>query len=92
MPRVIAVHSVGNMDTWLAGGAERAATFKKFCSSYHVFKPGGGAKSKKIAVVWENADLAKLEATLSSPETMKLRTKHTVSEHVEMFVELEGAR
>lgn len=89
MPRVIAVHSVGNIDTWLAGGAERAATFKHFCSSYHIFRQ---PDSNKIAVVWENADLAKLQSTLSNPETMKLRAKHTVSEDVQMFVELEGAR
>ena len=30
MPRVIATHAVGNMDTWLAGGAERAEIFKQF--------------------------------------------------------------
>ncbi|HMN39263.1 MAG TPA: hypothetical protein PKE29_00350 [Phycisphaerales bacterium] len=89
MPRVIAVHSVGNMDTWLAGGAEREAVFKNFSSSYRIFRQ---PDSKRIAMVWENADMARLRSTLSSPETMRLRAKHTVSEDVEMFVEIEGAR
>lgn len=89
MPRVIAVHSVGNMQTWLAGGEERTALFKQFSSSYHVFRH---PKKDTIAVVWENADVKKLESTLSSPSSMKLRAKHTVSEDVEMFVEIEGAK
>ncbi len=89
MPRVIAVHTVGNMETWLAGGPERAGLFKQFSSSYHVFRH---AKKNTIAVIWENADLKNLESTLSSPDSMKLRAKHTVSEDVEMFVEIEGAQ
>lgn len=36
--------------------------------------------------------MTKLEATLSAPESVKLRAKHTVSEEVDMFVEIEGAK
>ena len=89
MPRVIATHGVGNMETWLAGGAERAELFKQFSSGYRIYRH---AKDKRVAIVWENADMAKLEATMSHPDTAKAKTKHTVLEPVDMFVEVEGGR
>ena len=49
MPRVIATHGFGNMETWLAGGEERAAIFKQFSSGYRIYRH---AKDKKVAIVW----------------------------------------
>ena len=89
MPRVIATHGVGNMETWLAGGDERVAIFKQFSSGYRIYRH---AKDKKVAIVWENADLQKLEAALSHPDTEKAKTRHTVLEPVDIFVEVEGGR
>jgi hypothetical protein len=89
MPRVIATHGVGNMETWLSGGAERAEIFKQFSSGYRIYRH---AKDSKVAIVWENADMKKLEAALSHPDTEKAKTKHTVREPVEIFVEVEGGR
>ena len=89
MTRVIATHGVGNMETWLAGGAERAAIFKQFSSGYRIYRH---SKDSKIAIVWENADLQKLEATLAHPDTEKAKAKHTVREPIEMYVEIEGGR
>jgi len=89
MPRVIATHPVGNMETWLAGGAERAEIFKQFCSGYRVYR---SPKDSKVAIVWENADLPKLEAALAHPETEKAKARHTVREPIDLFVEVEGAR
>ena len=57
MSRVIATHAVGNMDTWLAGGNERAEIFKQFCSAYRIFRH---PKENKVAIAWENVDLKKL--------------------------------
>ena len=48
MPRVIATHGVGNMETWLAGGEERAAIFKQFSSGHRIYRH---AKDKKVAIV-----------------------------------------
>ena len=45
-----------------------------------------------MAIVWENADLQKLEAALSHPDTEKAKTRHTVLEPVDIFVEVEGGR
>ena len=89
MPRVIATHGVGNMETWLSGGAERAEIFKQFSSGYRIYRH---AKDSKVAIVWENADMKKLEAVMSHPDTEKAKTKHTVREPVEIFVEVEGGR
>ena len=89
MPRVIATHGVGHMETWLAGEAERAEIFKQFSSGYRIYRH---SKDSKVAIVWENADLAKLEAVLARPETEKAKAKHTVREPIEMYVEIEGGR
>ena len=89
MPRVIATHAVGNIETWLAGGAERAEIFKQFSSGYRIYRHPSGSK---VAIVWENADMAKLEAALSHPDTEKAKAKHTVKEPIEIFVEVEGGR
>jgi hypothetical protein len=89
MPRVIATHAVGNMDTWLAGGAERAEIFKQFSSGYRIYRH---PKENKVALVWENADLQKLEAALAHPDTEKAKSRHTVLEPVDIYVEVEGGR
>jgi len=89
MPRVIATHAVGNMNTWLAGGAERAAIFKQFSSAYRIYRH---ATENKVALVWENADLQKLEAALAHPDTEKAKARHTVLEPIDLYVEVEGGR
>ena len=89
MPRVIATHGVGNMETWLAGGAERAEIFKQFSSGYRIYRH---PKDNKVAIVWENADLPKLEAALAHPDTEKAKAKHTVREPIDVYVEVEGGR
>jgi hypothetical protein len=89
MPRVIATHSVGNMDTWLAGGKERAEIFKQFSSGYRIYRH---PSENKVALVWENADMQKLEATLKHPDTERAKTKHTVREPIDIYVEVEGGR
>ena len=89
MPRVIATHAVGNMDTWLAGGSDRAELFKQFSSGYRVYRH---PKANKVALVWENADLQKLETVLGHPDTEKTKSRHTVIDPIEIYVEVEGGR
>jgi hypothetical protein len=86
MPRVVATHPVGNMETWLAGGGERAEIFKQFSSAYRIYRQPDG---NKVAIVWENADLPKLEAVLKHPDTERAKTKHTVREPIEIYIEVE---
>jgi hypothetical protein len=89
MPRVIATHAVGNMDTWLAGGEERAKIFKQFSSAYRIYRH---AKENKVALCWENANLQKLEAALTHPDTEKAKSRHTVLEPIDIYVEVEDGR
>ncbi|MGN6393653.1 MAG: hypothetical protein ACTHM9_15605 [Gemmatimonadales bacterium] len=89
MSRVVLTHAVGNMDTWLKGGEERAQLFKQFSSSYRIYRQQTG---NKVAIVWENVDLPKLEAALAHPDTEKAKAKHTVREPLELYVEVESGR
>ena len=89
MPRVVAVHGVGNMQTWLDGGAERADLFKQFSSGYRIYRHPA---DNKVAIVWENADVQKLESVLTHPDTEKAKAKHTVREPIDIYVEVEGGR
>ena len=89
MPRIIATHAVGNMETWLAGGSERAEIFKQFSTGYRIYRQPNG---DKVAIVWENADAKKLEMALKHPETEKAKARHTVKDPVEIFVEVEGGK
>ena len=80
-------HAVGNMDTWLAGGDERAELFKAFCSSYRIFKHGD---KDQVSLVWEGVDLEKMKAMLSSPEGAAGKAKHTVLDPIEIYIEVDG--
>jgi hypothetical protein len=87
MPRVIATHGVGNMETWLAGGKDRAEIFKQFSTGYRIYRH---PKESKVAIVWEGADLQQLQVALAHPDTEKAKARHTVLEPVEIYVEVEG--
>ncbi len=87
MPRVIATHAVGNMDTWLAGGKERAEIFKQFSSGYRIYRH---QNENKVALVWEDVDLQKLNAVLAHPNTEDAKIRHTVRDPIEVYVEVEG--
>lgn len=88
MSNVIAVHAVGNLDTWL-GEDNRPGLFKQFCSGYRLYRLPDQAK---VAVVWENVDMAKLKRVLGSAEAEAAKRADTVLDTIELFVELEGAR
>jgi hypothetical protein len=77
------------MDTWLAGGQDRAEIFQQFCSAYRIYRH---PKENKVAIVWENADLRKLEAALTHPDTERAKSRHTALDPVVIFVEVEGGR
>jgi hypothetical protein len=88
MPNVIAVHAVGDFDTWVRED-NRPGLFKQFCSSYRVYRL---AEKAKVAIVWENVDMAKLQSVMSRAEAERAKKADTVLDTIELFVELEGAR
>jgi hypothetical protein len=87
MATVVATHAVGNMDTWLAGGADRKALFAGFCKSHRIFRH---PEKAEVAIVFEGADLAKMKEVLDSPQTEAAKARHTVVEPVLFYVEVEG--
>jgi hypothetical protein len=88
MTAVVATHTVGNIDTWLRGGAERKEAFPKFCTSYRIFRHPDQAN--RVSIVCENADLAKLKAAMDTAEIKALMAKHTVIAPVEVYLEVDG--
>ena len=87
MTRVVATHAVGDMDTWLGGGEERAALFANFSSSYRIFKH---AEKDRVSILWEGADVEKMQAMLASPEAAAGKAAHTVIDPIEIYIEVEG--
>jgi hypothetical protein len=88
MSNVIAVHAVGNLETWL-GKDNRPGLFKQFCSGYRLYRMQDQAK---VAIVWENVDMAKFQKLLGSPEVEAAKKADTVIDPIDVFVELQGAR
>ena len=90
MSNVVAVHAVENLETWL-GEDNRPGLFKQFCSSYRLYRLPNQAK---VAIVWENADMAKLQRIIgdAKAEAKAANKADTVLDSFELFVELEGAR
>jgi len=87
MTTVVVQHAVGDMKSWLAGGDERKAIFKGFCSSYQVFKH---STKPQVCLVWKDVDLAKMRIAMTSSETVARKAKHTVIDPIEIYVEIEG--
>jgi hypothetical protein len=53
MTAVVVTHAVGNMDTWLKGGADRKEVFPKFCSSHRIFRhPDQANRVSIVARMW----------------------------------------
>jgi hypothetical protein len=88
MATVLAIHSVQNMDQWLKG-KDRERLFPTFCSSYRLFKHADG---KRVGIVAEGVDLAKMQATFESPEGRAAKMADTVMDPIEVFIEIEGAK
>ena len=96
MTAVVVTHAVGNIDTWLKGGADRKELFAKFCSSHRIFRHEPQLsdlyphEAIRVSIVCENVDLAKLKATLDTAETNAAKAKHTVIDPIEIYIEVDG--
>ena len=90
MTAVVVTHAVGNIDTWLKGGADREELFAKFCSNYRIFRHPDDAS--RVSLVCENVDLAKLKATMETAETNAAKAKHTVIDPIEIYIEVDGGK
>ena len=88
MTAVVITHAVGNIDTWLKGGADRKEVFAKFCSGHRIFRHPDDPN--RVSIVRENVDHAKLKATLDTAETNTAKAKHTVIDPIEFYIEVDG--
>lgn len=55
MARMILTHGVGNIDTWVKGGAERERLFAQCCSGSRIYRQDG---CDRVAIVAEDVDMA----------------------------------
>lgn len=85
MTNVVATHAVGDIDTWLGGGETRAALFATFSSSYRIFKH---TDKNFVSIVWEDVDVEKMKEMLGSPQAAISKTKHTVIDPIEVYIEI----
>jgi len=88
MANLIAIHSVGNVDTWLAAD-NRAQLFKDLCRGYRLFRM---PEQNRVAICFEDVDAGKLETMLATPEAAAAKAADTVVDPIEIFLELEGSR
>ena len=89
MHNVVATHPVGNMEAWLAGGAERAKLFAPLCKSYRVFLH---PNQQRISINFEGLDLAAFQVMMQATESKAAQERHTVLEPIDMYLESERAR
>ena len=66
MPKVVVIHAVEEIDRWLAGHAERAATFESGSGS-NVTDFVAADGSANIAITADVADLEAMNSTLAAP-------------------------
>src|SRR6478752_7274636 len=85
---VVVTHAVGDMEKWLKSN-NRARLFPNFCSSYRIFKHADG---KRVSIVAEGVDLAKMKEMFSTPEAARAEAEDTVIEPIEIYIEVEGGK
>ena len=87
MPKVVIMHKVEDMERWLAGKVERAATIGKFGTNVvdHVAADG----SNNIAVTADVHDMAGAQAMMASPspEDAAAMGRHGVIPPLTVYVE-----
>jgi len=87
MPKVVITHGVSDVDTWLSGKAERAASIGSMGGSDvsdFVAEDGSNA----VAITAEVADVASMKESVTSPspELMEVMGRHGVMPPVFIYV------
>lgn len=87
MPKIVITHAVKDIETWLAGKAERVAAFSPFASNItdHVATDG----SKNVAITADIDDMAGAQAMMDSPspEAAATAERHGVIQPVVTLIE-----
>jgi len=87
MPKMVIVHSVVDLEQWLAGKDERAATIGAFATDVrdHVAADG----SNNVAITADVHDLAGAQAMMASPspDTAAAMERHGVKPPIVAYIE-----
>lgn len=88
MPKIVAIHDVGDIETWLKGKQERADAIATMGGSNvkdYVAQDG----SKTIAITGDVDDVDAMLAQIASPppDLMEAMQRHTVVPPIKVFVE-----
>lgn len=87
MPRIVATHAVVEVERWLAGKAERAATISRYATDVTDYVAADG--TTMIAITADVHDMAGLEALLASPpaEDVAAMERHGVLPPITVYIE-----
>ena len=87
MPKMVLTHSVVDVERWLAGKSERAATIGPYATDVtdHVAADG----TNQIAITADIHDVQGLETMLASPpaETLAAMERHGVIPPITVYIE-----
>lgn len=87
MPKMVLTHSVIDVDRWLAGKSERAATISPYATDVtdHVAADG----TNQIAITADVHDLQGIEALMTSPpaEAVAAMERHGVIPPITVYIE-----
>ena len=88
MPKIVATHSVVDVERWLSGKAERAAAIESWSGS-NVTDFVAEDGSNKIAVAADVADIDSMQASMASPssDVAALMEKHGVIPPITLYIE-----
>jgi hypothetical protein len=87
MPKMIATHSVVDIDRWLDGQAERAAGIGKYATDVTDYVAVDGRNN--VAITADVHDLAGLQALMTSPspEDVAEEERHGVIQPITAYIE-----
>jgi hypothetical protein len=60
---------------------------RHFASSYRIFRH---TTRDQVCLVWNDVDLEKMKAAMTSPETVAGKAKHTVIDPIEIYIGIDG--
>ena len=87
MPKIVVTHAVVDIERWLKGKAERAATISAFATNVTDYVAMDG--SNNVAITADVHDTAGAQATMASPspEDAALEEKHGVIQPQMVYIE-----
>ena len=87
MPRMVITHSVVDLDRWLAGKAERAATIGAFATNVTDYVAADGGNTIAITADVHDVEGAQAMMASPSPEAADAMARHGVAPPIVAYME-----